>query len=91
MAELLPDEELAKRLPKGWEREGDEIVKTYEFDEYLDGVTFATRVGEIAEMEFHHPEIVVRYGSVELRLTNHEAGGITDRDIDLAELFDEAY
>jgi 4a-hydroxytetrahydrobiopterin dehydratase len=88
MSELLDDDEIANRLPDGWARDGDEIVRTYEFDDYLDGVAFAADVGEVAEEEFHHPTIVVRYKEVEVRLTSHEEGGVTDRDIRLAELFD---
>ena len=88
LAELLSDEEIEERLPGGWEREGDEIVRTYGFDDYLAGVAFATQVGEVAEEEFHHPEIVIGYETVEVRLTSHEEGGITDKDVRLANLFD---
>jgi 4a-hydroxytetrahydrobiopterin dehydratase len=89
MAELLSDEEIDRQLPDGWERDGDEIVRTYEFDDYLKGVEFATQVGEVAEEEFHHPEIRIRYEEVEVRLTSHEEGGITEQDLRLANLFDE--
>ena len=89
MAELLSDEEIDRQLPDGWERDGDEIVRTYEFDDYLKGVEFATHVGEVAEEEFHHPEIRIRYEEVEVRLTSHEEGGITEQDVRLANLFDE--
>ena len=91
MAELLSDDEIANRLPDGWERDGDEIVRTYEFDDYLDGVAFATHVGEVAEEEFHHPEITIGYKEVEVRLTSHEEGGITTKDVRLAGLFDDEY
>jgi 4a-hydroxytetrahydrobiopterin dehydratase len=87
MPNRLEDDEIARRLPDGWEREGDEIVRVYTFDDYLDGVTFATQVAEVADEEFHHPEITIRYDEVEVRLTSHEAGGITDADIRLAGLF----
>jgi 4a-hydroxytetrahydrobiopterin dehydratase len=89
MADLLSDDAIDAQLPDGWERDGDEIVRTYEFDDYLDGVTFAMAVGEVAEEEFHHPEIVIGYQTVEVRLTSHEEGGITDKDIRLANLFDD--
>ena len=89
MAELLSDEEIESELPEGWEREGDEIARTYEFDDYLNGVAFARDVGEVAEEEFHHPEIRIGYEEVEVRLTSHEEGGITDKDIRMAGLFDE--
>ncbi len=89
MPQRLDDDEIDRRLPDGWERDGDAIVRIYPFDDYLDGVTFATRVGEVADEEFHHPEIRIRYDEVEVRLTSHEAGGITETDLRLANLFDD--
>ena len=90
MADLLENDEIARQLPDDWERDGDEITRTYDFDDYLSGVAFAATVGEIAEEEWHHPTITIGYTEVEVRLTSHEAGGITDQDIHMAELFDEA-
>ena len=89
MADLLSDEEIAEEVPPEWDRDGDEIVRVYEFDDYLDGVTFATQVGEVAEEEWHHPTIEIRYAEVEVRLTSHEEGGITDKDVRMAGLFDD--
>jgi len=87
----LTDDEVDAQLPDDWDREGDEIVRTYEFDDYLTGVSFTSDLAEIADEEFHHPELVIGFRSVEVRLTSHEAGGITDDDIRLAELFDDEY
>ena len=89
MAERLPDDQVDRRLPDDWERDGDEIVRVYDFSDYLDGVAFATECAEIAEEAFHHPEIRIGYEEVEVRLTSHEAGGVTEVDLELAELFDE--
>jgi 4a-hydroxytetrahydrobiopterin dehydratase len=89
MARRLESEEIEAELPAGWAREGDEVVRTYEFDDYLDGVSFATRVAEVAEEEWHHPTMEIRYGEVEVRLTSHEEGGITTKDVRLARLFDD--
>jgi len=89
MPERLDDDEIDRRLPESWERDGDEVVRVYQFDDYLDGVTFATHAAEVADEEVHHPEICIRYDEVEIRLTSHEAGGITDTDLRLAALFDE--
>ncbi|GAB7094536.1 4a-hydroxytetrahydrobiopterin dehydratase [Halolamina litorea] len=91
MAELLDEDELDGRLPDGWEQDGDEIVRVYGFDDYLSGVSFGTDVAEIAEEEFHHPEIVLRYDEVEVRFTTHDAGGITEKDLRLAALCNDAY
>jgi 4a-hydroxytetrahydrobiopterin dehydratase len=91
MAELLSDEAIEAQLPDGWDREGDEITRTYEFDAYLDGVGFAAAAGGIAQDAFHHPELTINWREVEVRLTTHDAGGITDNDIDLAERFNEIH
>ena len=89
MADVLDDDEIADRLPEGWSHRGDEIVRTYEFDSYLEGVGFAAGAGGLAEEAFHHPTLTVEYGEVTVGLTSHEAGGVTEDDLDLAERFDE--
>lgn len=91
MADLLSDEAIEAQLPDGWDREGDEIVRTYEFDEYLDGIGFAAGAGGIAEDAWHHPEMTIEWCAVEVRLTTHDAGGITTNDIELAERFNGIY
>jgi len=88
MAELLDDDTIESRLPDEWTLDGDEVVRVYEFDDYLTGVAFASEVGELAEEQFHHPEIRIRYGEVEVRFTSHEEGGVTDQDLDMAERTD---
>ena len=91
MADLLTDEEIDAQLPDEWDRDGDEIVRTYEFDSYLDGVGFLSGAGGVAEDAWHHPEMTITWGEVEVRLTTHDAGGITEKDIDLAGRFDNIY
>lgn len=91
MADLLTDEQIAAQLPDDWERDGDEITRTYEFDAYLDGVGFAAAAGGLAQDAFHHPEMTIGWREVTVRLTTHDAGGITAKDIDLAERLDEIY
>jgi len=84
MADLLTDDEITNRLPDGWTLEGEEIRRTYEFDDYLDGVAFASRVGELAEEQFHHPELTIGYKTVTVAFTSHEEGGVTEQDLDMA-------
>ncbi|MFP9191488.1 4a-hydroxytetrahydrobiopterin dehydratase [Natronosalvus vescus] len=91
MTDVLSDDEIAERLPEAWERDDDEIVRVYEFDDYLHGVNFAQMVGEIAEAQFHHPEIRIRYKEVEIRLTTHDAGGITDNDLEMADVIESEH
>ncbi|WP_256296961.1 4a-hydroxytetrahydrobiopterin dehydratase [Haloarchaeobius salinus] len=86
MADVLSDDEVDEQLPEGWDRDGDEIVRVFEFDDYMKGVNFAQLTGEIAEAQFHHPELIIRYEEVEVRFTSHEAGGITEQDIEMADI-----
>lgn len=91
MADVLPDDEVEERIPHEWHREDDEIVRTFEFDSYLDGVGFAAGVAGVAEDAWHHPEMILRWGEVEVRFTTHDAGGITEKDLDLADRLNELY
>ncbi len=91
MVDLLSDEEIAEQLPADWDHEDGEIVRTYEFDSYLDGVGFAAGAGGVAEDAWHHPEMTITYGEVEVRLSTHDMDGVTHKDIDLAERFDDIY
>lgn len=89
MTDVLSEEEIDAQLPAGWAREGDEIARTFEFDAYLDGIGFAAGAGGLAEDAFHHPEMIIGWREVEIRLTTHDAGGITEKDIDLATRLNE--
>ena len=89
MADLLSDDEIKAQIPDGWDRDGDEIVRTFEFESYLEGVGFAAGAGGLAEEAFHHPELTVSWREVEVRLTTHDEGGITENDIELAGRFNE--
>ncbi|PJF20893.1 MAG: 4a-hydroxytetrahydrobiopterin dehydratase [Phototrophicales bacterium] len=83
----LSQQELAQALEtlKGWSLDNDTIVKTYQFENYLAGLAFATTAGTIAEAHNHHPDITIGYRKVTLRFTTHDAGNkITQKDIDVA-------
>jgi 4a-hydroxytetrahydrobiopterin dehydratase len=82
----LDDDQITSRLGTvpGWEREGDEIVKTFELPTFPDAITFVTRIAERAEAADHHPDIDIRWRNVRIALTTHDAGGLTDLDFDLA-------
>jgi 4a-hydroxytetrahydrobiopterin dehydratase len=74
----------------GWERSGDEIVKTYECASFPDAIAFVVRIGFLAERADHHPDIDVRWRNVKLALTTHDSGGLTRRDLDLAQAIEQA-
>jgi 4a-hydroxytetrahydrobiopterin dehydratase len=70
--------------PEGWSETGGALERTFELPSFAEAVAFVNRVAELAEQEGHHPDIEISYKKVTLRWTTHSAGGITDRDYDLA-------
>jgi len=69
----------------GWRADGDAIVCTYRFKSFGDAIEFVNRVADIAEERDHHPDIDIRFREVSLRLTTHSQGGVTERDVAVAE------
>lgn len=75
-------------LDDGWSRDGDALVRELEFDGFRDAIGFIVRVADLAEEADHHPELTNVYARVTVRLTSHDVGGITDRDLRLARAID---
>ncbi|MGH2819923.1 MAG: 4a-hydroxytetrahydrobiopterin dehydratase, partial [Actinomycetota bacterium] len=73
MAELLEEEEIEQRVDElgDWEREGDQIQKWFEFDDFATAIKFVNDVADLAERYDHHPDIDIRYSRVKLGLTTH--------------------
>jgi len=71
--------------PTGWDEVDGALERTFELPSFPEAISFVDRVAELAEAEDHHPDIDVRYKKVTLRWSTHSAGGITDRDVELAE------
>ena len=82
----LADAEIAAALAAlpDWERAGDEIVKTFECESFPAAIGFVVRIGFLAEKADHHPDLDIRWRKVKVALSTHSAGGLTDRDFDLA-------
>jgi len=74
----------------GWSRRGDVITKTYQFRAFLTGIEFVNAVAKAAEAADHHPDIDIRYTKVTCSLSTHSAGGITQKDLDLAKKIERA-
>jgi len=70
--------------PEGWQEVDGALQRTFAFPSYADGATFVQRVAALAEAEDHHPDVELGYRKVTLSWSTHSAGGITDRDRDLA-------
>jgi len=92
MTERLPPEivEAWAEARARWKYRDDAIRKEYVFPSFRSAVVFVNRVATIADEINHHPQIRIRYDRVRLRLWSHDAGGVTQRDLSLAERIDFA-
>ncbi|MBM2575815.1 4a-hydroxytetrahydrobiopterin dehydratase [Jannaschia sp. Os4] len=72
-------------IPDGWTREGDAIVRTFRFADFSGAWGFMSRAALAAERMDHHPDWRNVWNRVEVRLTTHDAGGLTEKDVALAE------
>jgi 4a-hydroxytetrahydrobiopterin dehydratase len=90
MADLLREDEIESKLVEvDWQREGDELVRDWKFEDFAEAIAFVNRVAEAAEEANHHPDILVHgWNKVRLSLANHAAGGLTDADFEMAKVFD---
>lgn len=86
MPDLLDEEEIEQRLDElgDWERDGDEITKVFEFDDFGAAMKFVNEVAKLADRYDHHPDIDIRWNRVRLALSTHAEGGLTGYDFDLA-------
>jgi 4a-hydroxytetrahydrobiopterin dehydratase len=83
----LDDAEIAAALQQlpGWWREGEVLVRTYRRRDWADAVAFVNTIAPEADRRNHHPDVCITgYRSVTIRLTSHDEGGITKRDVNLA-------
>ena len=73
---------------KGWKRRSNRIIKSFHFNSFRDTIVFVNRVATLADTHDHHPDIDIRYDNVTITLSTHDAGGITEKDLALAEQID---
>lgn len=85
MSVLSPEmvQEKLRSLPQ-WKLEGKEIVRRFEFPDFVGAMAFVNQVAEKAEKAGHHPDIDIRYNKVRLGLVSHDKGGLTERDMKMA-------
>ena len=77
-------------IPEGWTKsaDGKAIERSFRFKDFAEAFAFLTRVAAHAEAVNHHPEFTSVWNRVDFRLTSHDAGGVTARDVALAEAID---
>ena len=87
---LLSEEEIEEKMLQlqDWEvEEGDSMIitKNFEFNNYDEAIDFVNKIRDVANEQDHHPDLLIYgYKYVEIMLTTHDFGGITQRDIDCA-------
>jgi len=72
------------RSLSAWKIEAGELTRTFTHKDFREALAFVNKVGELAELAGHHPDIDIRYNKVRLGLVTHDAGGLTSKDFDLA-------
>ena len=88
MAKVLSSDNLSKLIDQealDWKiiEDGKKIKKTFKFKSFIEAFSFMSKVAIYAEKKDHHPEWSNVYNKVEICLTTHDAGGITEKDVDL--------
>jgi 4a-hydroxytetrahydrobiopterin dehydratase len=76
------------RAMNGWELEDGKLKKSFRFSNFVEAFGFMTRIALEAEKMNHHPDWSNVYNTVTIKLSTHDAGGITDYDIKLAKVID---
>jgi 4a-hydroxytetrahydrobiopterin dehydratase len=77
-------------IPPDWTRseDGSALLRSYRFKDFAQAFAFLTRVAAHAEAVDHHPEFTSVWNRVDFRLTSHDEGGVTERDVELARAID---
>ncbi len=88
MAELLSGAEIEKQASQleDWMVEGKTLRATRTFKDFVEAIAFVNKLVEPAEAAGHHPDLEISYNKVFITLTSHDAGGLTAKDFDLAEV-----
>ena len=88
----LTAEEIAPLMTQleGWSVDGvEKLTRTYRFPDFVQALAFVNRLGEVAEEEGHHPDILLTWGKVKVCLWTHSVSGLTENDFIVAAKADE--
>lgn len=93
MAQLLTDEEIADQAQalEGWTVVEKELQQTFKFKGFVEAIAFVNKIVEPAEAAGHHPDLAISYNKVKVTLTTHDAGGLTSKDFDLAQVISKLH
>ncbi|HMA27876.1 MAG TPA: 4a-hydroxytetrahydrobiopterin dehydratase [Solirubrobacterales bacterium] len=88
---LLSDEEIKERLEglDGWRQRGEYIVKSFDRGDFKGSVEFVDSIVGPAEEMNHHPDIAISWSQVEVAISTHSEGGVTENDFELAKKIEQ--
>ncbi|WP_427162255.1 4a-hydroxytetrahydrobiopterin dehydratase [Aliinostoc sp. HNIBRCY26] len=91
MAQLLTDAEIQAQATSlsGWGVTDAKLQTTRIFPDFVTAIAFVNQLVEPAESAGHHPDIEISYNKVHITLTTHDAGGLTQKDFDLAAIISQ--
>lgn len=83
---VLADNDIKDKLKKldGWKLEGNAIKKEYKRKDFVDTIGFVSKIALLAERADHHPDLLVQYNKLNITLSTHSEGGVTEKDLNLA-------
>jgi 4a-hydroxytetrahydrobiopterin dehydratase len=90
----LTQEELARIMPRltGWTYEEDKLIREFEFQDFVESLSFVNSLVAYFETMDHHPDCHIYYGKVKFELTRYDIGGkVTDRDVEVAKKISSIY
>jgi 4a-hydroxytetrahydrobiopterin dehydratase len=90
--ERLGEDDIAERLSGlhgGWQGSSEALTRSIEFADFLTAVDFVNRLAPRCEELDHHPDLALRWRWVDVSLSTHSAGGVTELDFQLAQIVDE--
>jgi 4a-hydroxytetrahydrobiopterin dehydratase len=85
----LTADQFAQEGLSGWTWRDDAIQAHLETGDFATGLRLVNRIGEAAEAMNHHPDLDLRYPHLDVTLSSHDVGGVTDRDVKLARAISE--
>ena len=80
-----PEVDLALEKLPGWKRRDNAIERILQFADFVAAMKFVNQVADAAEAANHHPDILINYNRVTLTLWSHDSGGVTQRDLKMAD------
>lgn len=87
---MVLNENQIKKLIKNddWNFYNESIDKNFKFSSYMDGIKFVNEIAELAEHKNHHPDILIGWCNVNVSITSHDIGGVTNQCVELANEID---